>query len=111
MISENLVSLTPFPLKKGELTEKEWAVMKKHPVFAYEIISSIPFLRLTLDIHYCRHEKWDGTGYPRGLNGEQIPLLARVFAIVVWDALLPDRPYRPLGLPGTTSPLKRPKRF
>jgi len=82
--------------KPGKLTDEEWAVMKKHPVFAYELLSPIPFLRLALEIPYCHHEKWDGTGYPRGLKGEQIPLSARIFAVVdVWDALLADRPYRP----------------
>ncbi len=66
-----------------------------HPVYAYELLMPIPFLRSALDIPYCHHEKWDGTGYPRGLRGETIPLAARLFAVVdVWDALLSDRPYR-----------------
>ncbi|HBR21231.1 MAG TPA: hypothetical protein DD713_01470 [Nitrospiraceae bacterium] len=70
--------------------------MRKHPVFAYEMLSPIAFIRPALDIPYCHHEKWDGTGYPRGLKGEQIPLSARIFAVVdVWDALHSDRPYRP----------------
>jgi PAS domain S-box-containing protein/putative nucleotidyltransferase with HDIG domain len=82
-------------LKPGELTEEEWAKMKEHPGFAYELLSPIRFLRQALDIPYCHHEKWDGTGYPRGLQGEQIPLAARIFAVVdVWDALNSDRPYR-----------------
>ena len=82
-------------LKPGPLTEDEWVVMKKHPSIAYELISPIEYLRSALEIPYCHHEKWDGTGYPRGLRGEQIPLSARVFAIVdVWDALTSDRPYR-----------------
>jgi HD-GYP domain-containing protein (c-di-GMP phosphodiesterase class II) len=69
--------------------------MKEHPGFAYELLSPIRFLRQALDIPYCHHEKWDGTGYPRGLQGEQIPLVARIFAVVdVWDALNSDRPYR-----------------
>jgi PAS domain S-box-containing protein len=81
--------------KPGPLTEEEWQVMYNHPVFAFEWLSVVEFLRPTLDIPYCHHEKWDGTGYPRGLKGEQIPLAARIFAVVdVWDALLSDRPYR-----------------
>jgi putative nucleotidyltransferase with HDIG domain len=82
-------------LKPGPLTDKEWVVMKKHPTFAYEMLSPIQYLKAALDIPYCHHEKWDGTGYPRGLQGEQIPLAARIFAVVdVWDALTSDRPYR-----------------
>ncbi|HEY5158891.1 MAG TPA: PAS domain S-box protein [Anaerolineales bacterium] len=82
-------------LKPGPLTEEEWVVMKKHPVIAYEMLSPIRYLQAALDIPYCHHEKWDGTGYPRGLKGEQIPLTARIFAVVeVWDALISDRPYR-----------------
>jgi len=82
-------------LKPGPLTDDEWVAMKKHPIFAYEMLSPIRYLRLALDIPYCHHEKWDGTGYPRGLKGEQIPLTARIFAVVdVWDALRSDRPYR-----------------
>ncbi len=83
-------------LKPGPLTEAEWAVMRKHPVHAYELLLPIAYLRPALDIPYCHHEKWDGTGYPRGLKGERIPLAARIFAVVdVWDALISDRPYRP----------------
>ncbi|HEY5158890.1 MAG TPA: HD domain-containing phosphohydrolase, partial [Anaerolineales bacterium] len=82
-------------LKPGPLTDEEWVAMKKHPTFAYEMLSPIRYLRLALDIPYCHHEKWDGSGYPRGLKGEQIPLVARIFAVVdVWDALKSDRPYR-----------------
>ena len=82
-------------LKPGPLTEEEWAIMRKHPVYAYELMAPITYLRAAQDIPYCHHEKWDGTGYPRGLRGEQIPLAARIFAIVdVWDALRSDRPYR-----------------
>jgi PAS domain S-box-containing protein/putative nucleotidyltransferase with HDIG domain len=81
--------------KPGPLSEAEWAVMRQHPRHAYEMLSPIAYLRLALDIPYCHHEKWDGTGYPRGLKGEQIPLAARLFAVVdVWDALRSDRPYR-----------------
>jgi PAS domain S-box-containing protein len=82
-------------LKPGPLTKEEWRVMRMHPVFAYDLLSGIPFLRLALDIPYCHHEKWDGSGYPRGLSGKQIPLAARIFSVVdVWDALGSDRPYR-----------------
>ncbi|MDR3710561.1 MAG: HD domain-containing phosphohydrolase [Capsulimonadaceae bacterium] len=83
-------------LKPGPLNDEEWVIMRKHPVYAYEMLSPIDFLRPALDIPYCHHEKWDGTGYPRGLKGVQIPLSARIFAVVdVWDALRSDRPYRP----------------
>jgi HD-GYP domain-containing protein (c-di-GMP phosphodiesterase class II) len=83
-------------LKAGKLTEDEWASMRRHPTSAFEMLSPISYLRLALDIPYCHHEKWDGTGYPRGLKGEQIPLAARIFAVAdVWDALTSDRPYRP----------------
>jgi HD-GYP domain-containing protein (c-di-GMP phosphodiesterase class II) len=82
-------------LKGGELTEEEQSIMRMHPTYAYGLISPITFLRPALDIPYCHHEKWDGSGYPRGLKGDQIPLAARAFAIVdVWDALRSDRPYR-----------------
>jgi HD-GYP domain-containing protein (c-di-GMP phosphodiesterase class II) len=81
--------------KPGKLTEEEWVIMRQHPVYAYNLLNPIEYLRPALDIPYCHHEKWDGTGYPRGLKGEEIPLAARIFAIVdVWDALLSDRPYR-----------------
>jgi len=82
-------------LKPGKLTDEEWVLMKRHPDYAYELLHPIVFLRPALDIPYCHHEKWDGTGYPRGLSGEKIPLAARIFAVVdVWDALRSDRPYR-----------------
>ncbi|ALC16589.1 cyclic di-GMP phosphodiesterase response regulator RpfG [Desulfuromonas soudanensis] len=81
--------------KKESLTEAEWAVMKQHTVFAYKMLSPIRYLRAALDIPYAHHEKWDGSGYPLGLKGEQIPLLARIFSVVdVWDALRSDRRYR-----------------
>lgn len=81
--------------KKGPLDEEEWKLMRMHPVYAYQLLSSIDFLRPALDIPYCHHEKWDGTGYPRGLMQEQIPIAARIFSLVdVWDALTSDRPYR-----------------
>ncbi|MHB8278784.1 MAG: MASE3 domain-containing protein [Candidatus Humimicrobiaceae bacterium] len=83
-------------LKPGPLTDSEWETMRKHPQFAFDLLSSSAYLRQALDIPYCHHEKWDGTGYPRSLKGEQIPLTARIFSVVdVWDALNSDRPYRP----------------
>ena len=83
-------------LKPGPLDEDEWEIMRRHPVFAYELLSPIEYLHPALDIPYCHHEKMDGTGYPRGLKGEQIPLSARIFAVVdIFDALGSDRPYRP----------------
>jgi len=83
-------------LKPGPLTEEEWTMMRKHPTFAFEMLSPIHYLRPALDIPRYHHEKWDGSGYPQGLKGEQIPLVARIFAVVdVWDALTSDRPYRP----------------
>jgi PAS domain S-box-containing protein/putative nucleotidyltransferase with HDIG domain len=82
-------------LKPAPLTEDEWVIMRRHPVYAYEMLSPIDYLRPALDIPYCHHEKWDGTGYPRQLQGEQIPPAARIFAVVdVWDALRSGRPYR-----------------
>jgi response regulator RpfG family c-di-GMP phosphodiesterase len=81
--------------KTGKLDNDEWIEMKKHPVYAYNLLSPISYLRGALDIPYCHHEHWDGSGYPRGLKGEQIPLSARIFSVVdIWDALLSDRPYR-----------------
>ena len=82
-------------LKPGSLSDAEWTIVQRHPVIAYEQLAPIEFLRSALDIPYCHHEKWDGTGYPRGLKGEEIPLAARIFAIVdVWDSLRSDRPFR-----------------
>ena len=81
--------------KPGTLTDEEWAVMRRHPQLAYDMLSPIIYLQPALDIPYCHHERWDGAGYPRGLKGEQIPLVARIFAVVdVWDALISSRPYR-----------------
>ena len=83
-------------LKPDKLTAEEWDIMRQHPQYAYDMIHPIEYLRPALDIPYCHHEKWDGSGYPRGLKGEDIPLAARIFAIIdVWDALTSDRPYRP----------------
>ena len=82
-------------LKPDKLTGEEWEIMRKHPVYAFELLSPITYLHPALDIPYCHHEKWDGTGYPRGLRGEQIPFAARLFTVIdVWDALSSDRPYR-----------------
>ena len=82
-------------LKPGPLTDDEWIVMRRHPQMARDMLWPVEFLRPALDIPYCHHEKWDGTGYPCGLSGSEIPLAARLFAIVdVWDALRSDRPYR-----------------
>jgi PAS domain S-box-containing protein/putative nucleotidyltransferase with HDIG domain len=81
--------------KPGPLTDDEWQVMRQHPVYAHTLLSPIKFLRAAIDIPYCHHERWDGSGYPRGLAGRDIPLAARVFAVVdVFDALTSDRPYR-----------------
>jgi response regulator RpfG family c-di-GMP phosphodiesterase len=82
-------------LKPEQLSQAEQAIMRTHPQLAYDMLEPIAYLRDALNIPYCHHEKWDGTGYPRGLAGTQIPLEARLFAIVdVWDAITTDRPYR-----------------
>jgi len=82
-------------LKNGSLTPQEWAIMQKHPTYAYEMLSQIKDFQGAIDIPYCHHEWWDGSGYPRGLEGKNIPLAARIFSIVdVWDALTSNRPYR-----------------
>jgi HD-GYP domain-containing protein (c-di-GMP phosphodiesterase class II) len=82
-------------LKPGPLTAEEWQIIHRHPVYAYALLSPISHLRPALEIPYCHHEKWDGTGYPRGLKADQIPLSARIFSVVdVWDALCSDRPFR-----------------
>lgn len=88
-ISDNIL------LKPDKLTDEEWVAMHKHPIFAFELLSPIAYLHKALDIPYCHHEKWDGSGYPRGLKRDQIPYAARIFAVVdVWDALRSTRPYR-----------------
>ncbi len=82
-------------LKPGPLDDTEWRVMRRHPAYAFELLSHIAYLRPALDIPYCHHERWDGSGYPRGLKGIEIPLAARIFSVVdTWDALAHDRPYR-----------------
>lgn len=81
--------------KPGKLTKEEWKIMRMHPVYAYEMLSPIQYLHSAIDIPYCHHERWDGSGYPRGLKGEAIPLSARIFAVADnFDALTSKRPYR-----------------
>jgi putative nucleotidyltransferase with HDIG domain len=81
--------------KKDELNEEERALMRRHPLFGFEMLSEIEYLRPAIDILLCHHEKWNGEGYPFGLAGEQIPLFARIFCVAdVWDALVSERPYR-----------------
>jgi len=81
--------------KPGPLTDEEWIIMRKHPLYAFQMLSPIHYLNQSLIIPYFHHERWNGTGYPQGLKGEEIPLFARLFAVVdVWDALSSDRPYR-----------------
>jgi PAS domain S-box-containing protein/putative nucleotidyltransferase with HDIG domain len=82
-------------LKPGKLTDEEWEIIKRHPVVARNLLRPIKYLEQAIDIPYCHHERWDGSGYPQGLKGEDIPQAAQIFAIVdVWDALRSDRPYR-----------------
>ncbi len=81
--------------KKTPLTKKEWEQLRRHPQYAFDLLYPIAYLRPVLEVPYCHHERWDGTGYPRGLVAEEIPFLARIFSVVdVWDALLSDRSYR-----------------
>ena len=89
--------------KPGPLTDEEWRVMRRHPEYARTYLIKVPFLGPALDVPYFHHERWDGSGYPNGLVGENIPLYARVFAVVdVWDALTSDRPYRQAWPPEKT---------
>jgi PAS domain S-box-containing protein/putative nucleotidyltransferase with HDIG domain len=82
--------------KNTDLSEEEWQIMRQHPKYAFELLLPVNYLQPALDIPYNHHERWDGQGYPRQLKGEQIPLAARIFAVVdVWDALTSDRPYHP----------------
>ena len=81
--------------KPGALTVEERKIIEIHPVTAYNLLKEISYLEKAIEIPYCHHEKWDGTGYPRGLKGEEIPLAARIFTVIdVWDALNSDRSYR-----------------
>lgn len=81
--------------KPGPLNEAEWEEMRRHPVYAHNMLSPIAYLHPALEIPFYHHERWDGSGYPRGLKGKEIPITARLFAIIdVWDALSSDRPYR-----------------
>lgn len=81
--------------KPDSLSKQEWKLMRRHPVFAYNLLTTNKSIAIVKNIAYCHHEKWDGSGYPRGLKGDKIPLAARIFAVVdVWDALRSDRPYR-----------------
>jgi response regulator RpfG family c-di-GMP phosphodiesterase len=82
--------------KPGPLDEQEWAIMRRHPQYGFDLLSPVPFMRAALEIPLAHHERWDGIGYPNRLKGEQIPLSARIFAVVdVWDSLISDRLYRP----------------
>ncbi|PKO00847.1 MAG: hypothetical protein CVU43_13765 [Chloroflexi bacterium HGW-Chloroflexi-5] len=80
--------------KPGSLTDEEWIIMKKHPEYAYQMLAPIGFLKQALDVPYCHHEKWDGTGYPRNLKGKEIPFTARIFTVFdVFDAITSERIY------------------
>ena len=80
--------------KPGPLTDEEWIIMKKHPEYAYQMLAPIGFLKQALDVPYCHHEKWDGTGYPRNLKGKEIPFTARIFTVFdIFDALTSERIY------------------
>ena len=81
-------------LKEGNCSPEEWVIIQQHPQYGYDMLKEIKYLKPSLDIVLYHHEKWDGSGYPRGLAGENIPYTARLFAIIdVWDALTNDRPY------------------
>jgi HD-GYP domain-containing protein (c-di-GMP phosphodiesterase class II) len=93
--SQLFTELELHQLVADKLTDAEWVIMKKHPQHAFNMLSPIQYLRPALDIPYSHHEKWDGSGYPHGLKGEQIPLAAHIFAVMdVYDALTSDSPYR-----------------
>lgn len=90
-------------LKTGSFTPEERQIMQKHPVYAFQMLSNIDYLQPALDIPYCHHEKWDGTGYPRGLRGDEIPLVARIFSVAdIWDALTNERRYHHAWSKGKT---------
>ena len=87
-------------LKSDSLTSQEWELVRRHPIYARDLLLPVEYFRNCLEIPFSHHEKWDGTGYPQGLKGEQIPLPARLFAIVdVWDTLSSDQVYRKAWLP------------
>jgi len=92
-------------LKNGNLGQDDWSEIRRHPLYGFEMLSEIEFLRPAMDIVLCHHEKWNGEGYPFGLAGDQIPMYARIFSVVdVWDALLADdRPYRSPETPETAA--------
>jgi len=83
-------------LKPGPLSEDEWVIMRQHPIYSHEMLKNIPYLAKAIEIPYLHHERWNGSGYPLGLKSEEIPLAARIFAVIdVYDALSSNRPYRP----------------
>ncbi len=87
-------------LKPGKLDPDEWAEMKRHPIYARDLLAPISFLAPAMVIPYYHHERWDGGGYPEGLAGEEIPIAARIFAVIdVWDAITHDRPYHKARTP------------
>ncbi len=95
-------------LKPGKLDAAEWDEMKRHTLYARDLLAPIRFLNEAIDIPYCHHEKWDGSGYPQGLKGEEIPIAARIFAVIdVWDAITHDRPYHKAETPASTLALIR----
>ena len=82
-------------LKPTRFTEEEMTEMKRHPQLAYEMLKDIPYLKQAIDVPHYHHEQWDGGGYPDGLQGDDIPMLARIFTVVdIWDAMISDRVYR-----------------
>jgi len=82
-------------LKEGPLTPEEWKTMQQHPEIGQQILKGVPHLAIAAEIVLCHEEKFDGSGYPRGISGENIPLWARLFAVIdTLDAMTSDRPYR-----------------
>ncbi|NTU79972.1 MAG: response regulator [Chloroflexales bacterium] len=95
-------------LKPGKLDADEWEEMKRHTIYARDLLMPVTFLHPAMDIPYCHHERWDGSGYPQGLSGEEIPIAARIFAVIdVWDAVTHDRPYHRARTPAETMELIR----